>query len=34
MPLLLDCVKAYATIGEICNALKKVMGTYEEVSIA
>jgi methylmalonyl-CoA mutase, N-terminal domain len=34
MPLLLDCVKAYATIGEICNALKKVMGTYEEVSVA
>ncbi len=34
MPILLDCVKAYATIGEICNALKKVMGTYEEVSIA
>jgi methylmalonyl-CoA mutase N-terminal domain/subunit len=34
MPYLLDCVKAYATVGEICNALKKVMGTYEEVSIA
>ena len=34
MPFLIDCVKAYATIGEICNALKKVMGTYEEVSVA
>ena len=34
MPYLLDCVKANATVGEICNALKKVMGTYEEVSIA
>ncbi|HEX3437524.1 MAG TPA: methylmalonyl-CoA mutase family protein [Pseudacidobacterium sp.] len=34
MPCLLDCVKAYATVGEICNALKKVLGTYEEVSIA
>src|SRR6202012_2499061 len=34
MPLLLDCVKSYATIGEICNALRKVMGTYEEASIA
>jgi methylmalonyl-CoA mutase N-terminal domain/subunit len=34
MPFLLDCVKSYATIGEICNALKKVMGIYEEVSIA
>ena len=34
MPYLIDCVKAYATVGEICNALKKVMGTYEEASIA
>jgi methylmalonyl-CoA mutase N-terminal domain/subunit len=34
MPCLLDCVKAYATVGEICNALKKVMGTYEEAGIA
>jgi methylmalonyl-CoA mutase, N-terminal domain len=34
MPYLLDCVKAHATVGEICNALKKVMGTYEEASIA
>ncbi|WP_158751805.1 methylmalonyl-CoA mutase [Acidobacterium sp. S8] len=34
MPYLLDCVKAYATIGEICNALRKVMGTYDEVSVA
>jgi methylmalonyl-CoA mutase N-terminal domain/subunit len=34
MPYLLDCVKAYATVGEICNALRKVMGTYEETSIA
>ncbi|HYK35262.1 methylmalonyl-CoA mutase family protein [Alloacidobacterium sp.] len=34
MPFLLDCVKAHATIGEICNALKKVMGTYEEAGIA
>ena len=34
MPYLLDCVKAYATIGEISNALKRVMGTYEEVGVA
>ncbi|QNI34615.1 methylmalonyl-CoA mutase family protein [Alloacidobacterium dinghuense] len=34
LPYLLDCVKAHATVGEICNALKKVMGTYEETSIA
>jgi methylmalonyl-CoA mutase N-terminal domain/subunit len=33
MPYLVDCVKAYATIGEICGALKKVMGTYEEISV-
>ncbi|HTZ90730.1 MAG TPA: methylmalonyl-CoA mutase family protein [Alloacidobacterium sp.] len=34
MPYLLDCVKAHATVGEICNTLKKVMGTYEEAGIA
>jgi methylmalonyl-CoA mutase N-terminal domain/subunit len=34
MPYLLDCVKAYATVGEICAALKKVFGSYEESSIA
>jgi methylmalonyl-CoA mutase N-terminal domain/subunit len=26
-------VKAYATVGEICDALREVYGTYEEVSI-
>ncbi|MCS6885157.1 MAG: methylmalonyl-CoA mutase family protein [Acidobacteriota bacterium] len=30
MPLILDCVKAYATLGEICDTLKEVFGTYEE----
>lgn len=34
MPYLLDCVRAYATVGEICEALKKVMGVYEEVNVA
>jgi methylmalonyl-CoA mutase N-terminal domain/subunit len=34
MPFLLDCVRAYATVGEICNGLKKVMGTWEETSLA
>jgi methylmalonyl-CoA mutase N-terminal domain/subunit len=34
MPFLLDCVRAYATVGEIAGALKKVMGEYREVSIA
>jgi methylmalonyl-CoA mutase N-terminal domain/subunit len=30
MPPLIDAVKAYATVGEICNALKEVFGEYEE----
>ncbi|HEX6496894.1 MAG TPA: methylmalonyl-CoA mutase family protein [Acidobacteriaceae bacterium] len=34
MPRILDCVRAYATVGEICAALREVMGTYTEVSIA
>ena len=34
MPYILDCVRAYATVGEICAALRDVMGTYTEVSIA
>jgi methylmalonyl-CoA mutase N-terminal domain/subunit len=34
MPYILDCVRVYATVGEICAALRDVMGTYTEVSIA
>jgi methylmalonyl-CoA mutase N-terminal domain/subunit len=34
MPFLLDCVRAYATVGEIAGALKRVMGEYREVGIA
>jgi methylmalonyl-CoA mutase N-terminal domain/subunit len=30
MSLILDCVRAYATLGEICDALKEVFGIYEE----
>jgi methylmalonyl-CoA mutase N-terminal domain/subunit len=30
MPFLLDCVKAYATLGEIMDTLKEVYGEYEE----
>jgi len=30
MPLLIDCVKEYATLGEICDTLKEVFGTYQE----
>jgi len=33
MPFIIDCVRAYATVGEICEALKDVYGTYEEISI-
>jgi methylmalonyl-CoA mutase, N-terminal domain len=33
MPYLLDAVKAYATLGEICDALRDTFGTYEEVAI-
>jgi methylmalonyl-CoA mutase N-terminal domain/subunit len=31
MPALLDCVRAYATVGEMCDALRDVWGEYEEV---
>ena len=30
MPFLLSCVKAYATLGEVCEELRQVFGTYEE----
>ena len=33
MPFIIDAVRAYATVGEICEALKEVYGIYEEVSI-
>jgi methylmalonyl-CoA mutase N-terminal domain/subunit len=33
MPYLLDAVKAYATVGEICDALRAVFGTYQEISV-
>jgi len=28
---MLDCVRAYATVGEMCDALREVWGEYEEV---
>ncbi len=34
MPYLLDCVRSYATLGEICDAMRAVLGTYQEVSIS
>jgi methylmalonyl-CoA mutase N-terminal domain/subunit len=33
MPYVVDAVRAYATVGEICEALRDVYGTYTEVSI-
>jgi len=34
MPFIIDAVKAYATVGEICDALRDVYGTYEESAFA
>ncbi|HTT21231.1 MAG TPA: methylmalonyl-CoA mutase family protein [Candidatus Sulfotelmatobacter sp.] len=33
MPYIIDAVRAYATVGEICEALRQVYGSYTEVSI-
>ena len=33
MPYIVDAVRAYATVGEICEALRGVYGTYTEVSV-
>ena len=33
MPFIYDAVKSYATLGEMCDAMKDVFGTYEEVAI-
>jgi methylmalonyl-CoA mutase N-terminal domain/subunit len=33
MPFILDAVKSYATLGEICDAMRTTFGTYEEVAI-
>src|SRR5438128_4322518 len=30
MPSILECVRAYATLGEICDVLREVYGVYEE----
>jgi methylmalonyl-CoA mutase N-terminal domain/subunit len=32
MPYILDAVRAYATLGEICDALRAVFGTYQETT--
>jgi len=33
MPALLDCVRAACTLGEICNTLREVFGSYTETAI-
>jgi methylmalonyl-CoA mutase, N-terminal domain len=33
MPFILEAVRAYATVGEICDAFREVFGTYEESSV-
>jgi methylmalonyl-CoA mutase, N-terminal domain len=32
MPFILDAVRSYATLGEICDALRAVFGTYQEAT--
>ena len=33
MPYILDAVRAYATVGEICDAFREVFGVYTETSV-
>jgi methylmalonyl-CoA mutase, N-terminal domain len=33
MPCMLEAVRAYATLGEICSALRDVFGSYQEISV-
>ncbi len=33
MPFIYEAVKAYATLGEVCDAMREVFGIYEEVAI-
>lgn len=33
MPAILDCVKAYATLGEICGVMREVFGEYQQSAI-
>ena len=30
MPAFLECAEAYATLGEVCDVLRKVFGTQKE----
>jgi methylmalonyl-CoA mutase N-terminal domain/subunit len=33
MPPILECVRTYCTVGEICNRLRAVFGVYQETSV-
>jgi methylmalonyl-CoA mutase, N-terminal domain len=33
MPAILDCVRAYATLGEMCDVLREVFGVYQETVV-
>jgi methylmalonyl-CoA mutase N-terminal domain/subunit len=33
MPSILDCVRAYATLGEMCDVLREVFGIYQETVV-
>jgi methylmalonyl-CoA mutase N-terminal domain/subunit len=33
MPLIIDAVKAYASVGEVCNTLREVFGEYKETVV-
>jgi methylmalonyl-CoA mutase, N-terminal domain len=33
MPALVECARAYATEGEICDALRAVWGVYRETPV-
>jgi methylmalonyl-CoA mutase N-terminal domain/subunit len=33
MPFIIDAVKSYCTLGEICDALRSVFGAYTEASV-
>ena len=33
MPSILECVRAYSTVGEICNRLRAVFGVHKEPSV-
>jgi methylmalonyl-CoA mutase N-terminal domain/subunit len=33
MPTIIEAVKAYATLGEICDVLREVYGEYKEVIV-